>query len=230
MPDDLQLLTCYACGGQLTIDTAAETIHCPYCGSAYLKRDLSDDVPDCPICGRDDLVIKASAIPKGHFLYETLDFDLDDFPLPDGLDDDFDEDDDDDDDDDDRAKKFTSWLWLPVVIIFLLFRLGFFNFGDLDTGLLILIMVVFTIGGTLINYAFRKMGIKEEKKDPPKSLRKTLKALNRQHFYRLKPLYDKLHFCQRDQVIFIEGSERTAKPEDMQAYLSESLYDYSAKK
>ncbi len=224
MPNEIQLLTCHACGGQLTLDPKAETMTCPYCGSAYLAHDLLDDVPNCPICGRDDLVVKTSAIPRGHALYDVLRFELDNFPLP-YDDDDYDDYYEDDDDDDDKRKKAAGWLWLPVVILFLLFRLGLIDFTNIDSGLAAMVVFSLALGGSLILYAFRKMGIREEKKNNEKDLRQTLKDLNLAQFTRLRPLYEKLFYCQRDGVIFLEDSQKGDKPENMREYLNKSLYN-----
>lgn len=222
IPDDIHLMTCHACGGQLTVDPSTETLTCPYCGSVYLAHDLLDDVPNCPICGRDDLVVKTSAIPRGHALYDTLKFELDDFPLP--YDDDDYKDDDEDGDYDGNQKKFARWLWLPVVIMFIVFRFGLIDFTNIDSGLASFIVFVLAAGGSLILYAFQKMGIREEKRKREKDLRQTLKDLNRTQYIRLKPLYERLFYCQRDGVIFLDGRQETAKPEKMREYLNKSLY------
>lgn len=201
----------------MTLDPKAETLTCPYCGSKYIAHDLLDDVPNCPICGRDDLVLKTSAIPRGHVLYDDLKFELEDFPLP------YDDDDADDfdDDADDKQKKIAGWLWLPVILFFIIFRLGWINFSDIDAGLAALIVFALALGGSLILYAVRKLGRKEERKKQEKDLRQTLKEINQMQYKRLRPLYERLFYCQRDGMIFMEGFEETSAPEHLRDYLIE---------
>ena len=212
MVEKITQLSCAACGGQVLIDRKQSMVHCPYCGSRVLVRDLLAEFALCPVCDSLDRVEKVSALPDT-FAYDRL-FRWD---FKDG-----DSDGDDWDDDDKRdAHPQQNVIWVVVMVLILMFLLR--RVSLLINGINLIywlpIALVFLIGFRLISYGKGQFSKGQQEINRKASFHQTLVELQQLEYRRLKPLYAQLLFCHRDGVIFLPGEEDIARPEGMKDYL-----------
>jgi len=213
MVEKITHLSCAACGGQVRIDRKQSMVHCPYCGSRYLVRDLLAEFALCPLCESLDRVEKVSAMPET-FAYDRLfswDFEDDD---PDG----------DDWDDDDHRDKHPQQnvIWVVVVLALILMFLLRRVVPQVNGSSLVCwlpIAIVFLIGFRLILSGKGQFSKGHQEHGRKASFHQTLVELQQMEYRRLKPLYAQLLFCHRDGVIFLPGAEDTARPEGIKDYL-----------
>jgi predicted RNA-binding Zn-ribbon protein involved in translation (DUF1610 family) len=208
MNSKIKKLTCLSCGGQLSIDPGLSLTQCPYCGNVYLLKDLLDHTPSCPICNKNDRVVLAASITKHDQLYKALRFDIDDFHLPD-----------EEDDLNDNTKAIAALGWLLVIIPIVLFQF-FFSRLNINSGASLLSLIIaMAVGIGLLVYGANQYKAVKTKKEQKQNIRRVLKELNQKEYNRLKPIYDRLHYCRRDEIVFLPGQGDYSPPEQIREYL-----------
>ena len=208
MSNEIIQLTCISCGGPLPINTNQAVVTCPYCANTYFVSDILDQIVFCPLCRQSNKVEKVTTISKNHALYRVLRLDLDDFPLPDY-----------EYESDDNAKMIGLVGWLLVIFPIILIQFFFVRLRQQPNQYLIPLMITLLVGVLLLIHVKNKLGRIKERKAQRKKTRKALKELNQIEFNRLKPIHEKLYFCNRDRVVFLPGLGDYAKVDEMRPYL-----------
>jgi len=208
MNDEIRKISCLSCGGQLSINPNQALAECPYCGNVYVISELLDQQPACPVCNKNDRVVQAAALKKDDPKYRALRFNIKDFHLPDEVP---------DLDDHSRAIGILGWVMVILPLVLMQFFLG--RLSDQPLGCLIPLGISILLGVGLFTYAVNQYNAQKAKKAQKENIRRSLKELNKIEFNRLKPIYDRLYYCRRDNVIFLPNMGDHAKPEDMRKYL-----------
>jgi hypothetical protein len=208
MNDDIRKISCLSCGGQLLVTPDQSITQCPYCGNTYLLKDLLDQTPLCPICKKSDRVVRASGINKDDPKYRVLRFTIKDFYLPG-----------DEIELDDRSKTIGVLGWVLVIVPLILIQFFASRFSNQPLGCLIPLGISIVLGVGLFIYAVNQYNAVKEKKAQKENIREALKELNKIEFNRLKPIYDRLYYCRRDDMVFLPDAGDYAAPEEMRKYL-----------
>ena len=201
-------LNCPSCGGQLSVNKTKSIVKCPYCGNEYFIDEILGEVPACPVCGRNDRVIKISSITKEHFMYDILGFDLESFPLPKV-----------DYESYEGSKKMAIWVWLLAVLPVLFLQIILKRGGKDFTGCTFPVVFILIIGIGITIYAKYKMNQINERNAQKENIHRALTELNHKEYQRLKPIHEKLNYCHRDNVVFLPYVGDFADAKDMRDYL-----------
>lgn len=212
MNDELKRTSCLSCGGQLSINPNQPVAKCPYCGNVYLINDLLGQTPPCPVCNKNDRVVQASSIKKDDPEYRTLHFNIKDFYLPD-----------DELELDDQSKAIGALGWILVILPLIILQFFFSRLSSKPAGCLIPLGISILLGVGLFIHAVNQYNTDKEKKAQKKNIRETLKELNRIEFNRLKPIYDRLYYCRRDDIVFLPGAVDYTPPKNMRNYLRDHV-------
>ena len=208
MNEEIKKISCSSCGGQLLVNPNQAVAECPYCGNVYVISELLDQNPACPVCRQNDRVVQASSITKDDYRHKALRFKLEDFHLPD---------DEPDLNDHSKALGILGWVMVILPLILMQFFLG--RLSDQPLGCLIPLGISILLGVGFFTYAVNQYNAAKARKDQKKNIRRSLKELNKIEFSRLKPIYDRLYYCRRDDVVFLPNMGDHAKPEEMRKYL-----------
>ena len=213
MNEEIKKISCLSCDGQLAINPEQAVAECPYCGNVYVISELLNQTPLCPICSKNDRVVQASSISKDDHRYKALRFNLKDFHLPD------DDHEMDDHELDDHSKAIGILGWVLVILPLILLQFFFSRFSDQPASCLIPLGISILLGVGLFTYAVNQYNAAKAKKAQKENIREALKELNKIEFNRLKPIYDRLYYCRRDDIVFLPNMGDYAKPEALRKYL-----------
>ena len=210
MKDELIKLNCLGCGGPMKIDRQEAQTTCPYCGNVYVVPEILEKAARCPVCGRNDVVYRAAAITKDHFLYAILGLQAETFDLSEG---------DEDDDAADRTQSLPplAWLFLLIPVLFLQYLVR--RLGQDPSQILLPTLLLLALGMGVILYAGKKMKEAERKKAHKENIEEALMILSQQDYARMRPVYEKLFYCQRDGVVFLPKSGDFAEVKEMKDYI-----------
>jgi len=104
---------------------------------------------------------------------------------------------------------------LPIIIL----QFVFSRLSNRPAGCWIPIGVTLLFGIGLLIYAADQFKARKAKEEQQENIREVLKELNRKEFNRLQPIYENLHYCRRDDIVFLPGNNDYAPPEEKREYL-----------
>ncbi|HOZ37569.1 MAG TPA: hypothetical protein PLH64_02355 [Anaerolineaceae bacterium] len=229
--NDFISLTCPSCGGKLNIEKNTPTYTCEFCGQTHKLREQDIEYfGRCPICHRNDRVEKLTAILnkqdhvsmkfrppenlKQVYYYRLLDSN--------------------------KADKHLEWIALEEKQESVYKKRGnLFGIGSavaLTTSLILIIQMVNSNGqgvfagilgfllfvGSIALFVFGVINWLKGKQDQ----KKYQTELHRQRTLQTQKLmmrYDKIYYCQRDDLLFIPGEEESAPGSNYEEYLSKVL-------
>lgn len=203
---------CLSCGGQMPINLNQSTAQCPFCGNVYFINNLLDQTPICPICNKNDRVVEAGSITKDDPKYKTLRFNIKDFYLPDEepvL--------------DDHSKTIGVLGWVMVIVPLILMQFFASRLSNQSLGFLVPLGISIILGVGLFLYAVNQYNSVKAKKAQQEKIHEALKELNKVEFNRLKPIYERLYYCRRDDKVFLPSEGDYSAPEEMRKYLREHV-------
>ena len=213
MNEEIKKVSCSSCGGQLAIDPKQALAECPYCGNVYVISELLDRHPACPICEKSDRVVQTASISKEDYRYKALRFKLEDFHLPD-----------DEPELDDHSKALGILGWVMVILPLILLQFFFSKFSDQPALCLIPLGISILLGVGLFTNTVNQYNASKAKKAEKENIREALKELNKIEYNRLKPIYERLYYCRRDDIVFLPNMGDYAKPEALRKYLRDHAW------
>lgn len=229
--NDFISLTCPSCGGKLNIEKNTPTYTCEFCGQIHKLREQDIEYfGRCPTCHRNDRVEKLTAILnkqdhtsikfrppenlKQVYFHRLLDSN--------------------------NAVKHLEWVTLEEKQESVYKKRGkLFGIGSavaLTTSLLLLIQMVNSSGqgvlagiiiflllvGSIVLLVFGAINWLKGKQDQQKYQTELLKQKTLQTQILMKR-YDKIYYCQRDDLLFIPGEEDSAPGSNYEQYLTMEL-------
>ena len=208
MTNEIITLECKFCGAPLEFSANLSTIKCSYCGHVHIVPDLIEQFARCPLCNRNDRVTKISAASKNQ---PGLGFSINDLPI--------------------SKYEYTSltpigsdrvfWLsFYTALLLFILLILShIYNFSDFHTCRVWLIIIII-IGSIISIVKVRNYkDAKEYNAEISEKIRIASKR-NKEKYQLLKPVYERLYYCDRDDIIFLPEEDDYASPEKLIDYIS----------
>ena len=219
-------LSCPSCGGKLNVEKNSPTYICEFCGQTHKLREQDiESFGRCPICHRNDRVEKLTAIMNKHdqlamkfrppenlkavWFYRLVDST--------------------------KPEKSLSWIAIdekqesiysrrsrPFVIGSVIAFLALIVVNSIEGSGFIKFLVIVLLLGCLSLIGFSLMNWYKGRQDSDKyyndlNMRKTIQIKE------LKNRYDKIYYCQRDDLLFIPGEEGSAPGSNYENYITKAL-------